>query len=145
MCAIVLAIACMIARAIFLVGPGLKPLALHTIYFVGPEFEPLALQHDLFVGPGFRSLALITCFRPGVSLAYVTFKDKIKILCLFLPDSNTPSSRCNHDNCRAVLFLHSDNPTAATIRVKSAITCPLPQPQGKSSVQRGNIPPAQSA
>ena len=40
---IVLAIVCMIARAIFLVGPG---------------FKPLALQHDLFCGSRVRTPAL---------------------------------------------------------------------------------------
>ena len=54
-CTIVSAIACTIARAIFLVGPGFKPLVLHTIFFVGPGFDSLTLQHDLFLGPGFDS------------------------------------------------------------------------------------------
>ena len=61
-CAIVLAITCIIVQMIFLIGPGFKPLALHRIYFVGPGFETLPMQHDLFVGPGFNSLALIACF-----------------------------------------------------------------------------------
>ena len=56
-CAITLAIVCMIVGTIFLVGPGFEPLALHTIYFVGPGFDSLTLQHDLFVGPGFDSQA----------------------------------------------------------------------------------------
>ena len=44
---IVLAIACTIAIAIILVGPGFEPLALHTILLVGPGFDSLTLQHDL--------------------------------------------------------------------------------------------------
>ncbi len=68
-----LAIACTIVRTIFLVGPGSEPLALHTIFFVGPGFDSLTLQHDLLVSPGFDSLALITCFRPVVSVAYISY------------------------------------------------------------------------
>ena len=38
-----------------------------------------------------------------------------------------------------------DIPTAATMGVESVFTCSLAQPKGKSSVQRGDIPPAQAA
>ncbi len=55
LCAIVLAITCLIVRTIFSVGPGFKPLAFHTIFLVGRGFNSLTLQHDLFVSPGFNS------------------------------------------------------------------------------------------
>ncbi len=66
------AIACMIVRTIFLVGPGFEPLALHMIFFLGPGFDSLTLQHDLFVGPGFDSQNRSPVFRPVVFVAYVT-------------------------------------------------------------------------
>jgi hypothetical protein len=43
------------------------------------------------------------------------------------------------------MFSHSDILAAATMGVEGAFTCTLPQPQCKSSVHRGHIPPAQSA
>ncbi len=51
---------------------GSNPWPCTQSIFVGPGFEPLPMQHDLFMGRGFDSLALIACFKPSVSLAYVT-------------------------------------------------------------------------